>query len=290
MFQHYIITRFNLRRTDWAITKNNEKVLSDSWLEERFELFENFCFPSVINQSKLNFKWFVFFDINTPEKYKAKIEKYKLLSENFYPFFIDGMDKYLPSISEKIKEFTDTDYVITSRLDNDDSLHKDYVATIQSMFNSQDYLAVDVIDGYGMQVGKKMRIGKMRHLYNPYISLIEKTNQAKSVWSKGHTYWKYESEITRVVNKRLWLTIIHDKNKSNKFRGYGVVNPEVLKDFNILSEKRKELFDAYQAPKLWRIQSINNWLHNYLMVYSKEVKKHIGLYKVKVLFDKNKYD
>lgn len=39
MFQHFIITRFNLRREDWITTKNNDEVLSDIWLEEWFELF-----------------------------------------------------------------------------------------------------------------------------------------------------------------------------------------------------------------------------------------------------------
>lgn len=290
MFQHYIITRFNLRRTDWVKTKNDDKVLSAKWLEERFELFENFCFPSVNNQSNKNFKWLVFFDVNTPEEYKIKIEKYKSLSTNFHPFYIDGMDMFLPSISEKIKEITTTEFVITSRLDNDDSLHKDYVMTVQSTFDSQDYLAVDIIDGYGMQTGSNVRIGKMRHLYNPYISLIEKKENCKSVWSKGHTYWKYENRILRIKNKRLWLTVIHEKNKSNKFRGYGSVSIATLEDFNISVSRKSELIKSIEEPSKWRMVSLNNWFHNYFMVFSKELKKHIGLYKIKVFFDKNKYD
>ncbi len=290
MFQHYIITRFNLRRTDWVKTKNDDKVLSADWLEERFELFENFCFPSVNNQTNKNFKWLVFFDINTPEVYKSKIEDYKSLSINFFPFFIDGMDMFLPSILQKIKELTTAEYVITSRLDNDDSLHKNYVAIVQSAFDSQDYLAVDIIDGYGMQTGSIMRIGKMRHLYNPYISLIENTQYCKSVWSKGHTYWKYENRIVRIKNKRLWLTIIHEKNKSNKFRGYGAVSSTVLEDFNISVTRRNELIKSIEKSSKWRVLSLNNWFYNYFMVFSKELKKHIGLYRIKVFFDKNKYD
>ena len=77
MFQHYILTRFNLRRDDWTITKNNEKVLSDSWLKDRFELFENFCFNSVKNQTNQNFKWLVFFDSNTPDNYKQKVKEFE---------------------------------------------------------------------------------------------------------------------------------------------------------------------------------------------------------------------
>jgi uncharacterized protein YnzC (UPF0291/DUF896 family) len=291
MFQHYIITRFNLRREDWISTKNNEKVLSDLWLEERFELFENFCFPSVKNQSNQNFKWLVFFDTNTHEKYKRKIEEYTKIFDNFHPFFIDGMKLFLPSIIEKVNELDDKKHIITSRLDNDDSLHKNYVDVVQGCFKSQSYMAIDLVDGYGMKIGNKIRLGKMKHLYNPYISLIEKKENCKTVWHVGHTYWKYEKYIFRVKNKPSWLTIIHAKNKSNKFRGFGKVSSTILKEeFNIAPLKADKLLKAYEDYSLWRFDSFKNRYHTFLAYYSKKIKKTIGLYKVKVLFDKNKFD
>ena len=145
MFQHYIITRFNLRRDDWKMTRNDDLVLSDSWIEERFELFENFCFPSVKKQTNQNFEWLVFFDINTPEKYLIKIKKFNMQFEKFHPYFIDGMDSFLPSINEKVRELDQKQYIISSRLDNDDSIHKDYIDVVQRRFKSQDFLAVDII-------------------------------------------------------------------------------------------------------------------------------------------------
>ena len=290
MFQHYIITRFNLRRADWTETKNNEKVLSESWLEERFDLFENFCFPSVKNQTNQHFKWFVFFDTNTPEKYKHKIEAYKKVFKNFHPFFIEGMKNFLPSIKEKANSDTIEKYIITSRLDNDDSLHENYVDVVQSYFNRQDYMAIDIIDGYGMQIGNKVRIGKMRHLYNPYISLIEKKENCKTVWHIGHAYWKYERNIFRVKNKPSWLTIIHKKNKANKFRGYGKVDPTILLKFNYSSSKVNELIGAFEDYSLWRFDSFKNWYYIFLAYYSKKIKKTSGFYKIKILFDKTRFD
>ena len=104
MFQHYILTRFNLRANSWTTTKNNEKVLTEEWLKDRFDLFENFCYNSVKNQRNQNFKWLVFFDINTPDTYKQKVEKYNRDFENFHPIFIDGMDNFLPEIINNIKK------------------------------------------------------------------------------------------------------------------------------------------------------------------------------------------
>lgn len=290
MFQHYIITRFNLKRKDWNSTKNNEEVLSELWLKERFELFENFCFPSVKNQSNQNFKWLVFFATDTPEIYKVKIEKFAEEFDNFYPFFVEGMESFIPSIKQKVQELDTEKYIITSRLDNDDSLHKNYVNEVQSYFNNQNYMAIDIIDGYGMQIGAKVRIGKMRHSFNPYISLIEKKDDFKTVWHKGHTFWKYEKNIIAIKNKPLWLTIIHEKNKSNKFRGFGKVNSNILTDFNIKSSKEDSLKNAFGSYKNWRFDSFKNRLYIFQAYYSKKIKKILGIYKIKIHFDKNKFD
>ncbi len=49
-FQRYIITRFNLKVEAWTTTKNDQKVRTEDWLKHRFELFEKYCLPSVVNQ------------------------------------------------------------------------------------------------------------------------------------------------------------------------------------------------------------------------------------------------
>ena len=290
MYQYYIITRFNLRRSDWKITKNDELVLSESWLEERFDLFDNYCFPSVENQSNQNFKWLVFFDINTPEKYKRKIEEYRSSFKNFHPFFIDGMDLFLPSIREEIKTLDSEKYIITSRLDNDDCLHRDYTKVVHSYFNNQEYLAIDIIDGYCMQVGAKVRLGIKRQLFNPFISLIEKKDNCKTVWHKGHTFWKYEEKILRVKNRRLWLAIIHEKNFENVFDGYGEVNFSMLYKFNIKESKIIELKARFEYFYLRRWQNFKNHWKIWTSYYGKGFKTTIGIYKIKEIFAKNKFD
>lgn len=280
MFQHYILTRFNLRATDWTITKNKEKVLTDEWLKERFDLFENYCFSSVKNQSSQNFKWLVFFDVNTPEAYKIKVEEYSKSYENFYPFFIDGMPNFLPEIVKNIKLLDTEKYIITSRLDNDDSIHEDYVKVIQSYFDKQNHLAIDLIDGYTLQIGEKIRLGFQKHLYNPFISLIEKKDDFKTVWFRSrHGSWKYEKNIIRVKDKRLWLGIIHSKNKVNQFEGYGSVDPEIINKFHIAKTKADEILNGISDYNSWRLLSFSNKLRSFSACYFKDFKKFMGLYK-----------
>lgn len=280
MFQHYIITRFNLRKDDWTVTKNNETVLSEAWLKERFELFENFCLSSVKNQTNQNFKWLVFFDINTPDNYKRRVAEIQENYANFIPFFIDGMNNFLPEIKKNIKLLDNKEYIISSRLDNDDSLHKDYINVIQSYFNNQDHFAIDLVDGYTLQTGEKTRFGLKKQLYNPFISLIEKKENFKSVWFRNrHGSWKHEKNILRVSNKRLWLCVVHNSNKVNLFTGYNNTNPIIINDFNISPDKRHEIIAAIIPYKNWKFLSFWNKANSLFEFFFKDFKKSIGLYK-----------
>jgi len=37
MFQHFLITRFNLRKKGWNTTRTNSEVLTDEWMENRLK-------------------------------------------------------------------------------------------------------------------------------------------------------------------------------------------------------------------------------------------------------------
>ncbi|HLA55281.1 MAG TPA: glycosyltransferase, partial [Flavobacterium sp.] len=120
MFQHYLITRFNLRNPKWDVTKNNETLLTDEWMEHRMGLFGNFCFPSVAAQTNKDFTWLIYFDNTTPERFKQQIAKMTGGQTNIRTFFIDGMPAFYPEIQKLIESETkDKPYLITSRIDND---------------------------------------------------------------------------------------------------------------------------------------------------------------------------
>ncbi len=63
-FKHFVITLFNLKL--WTQDKNNVSTRTDEWLEKRFELFENYCLPSLKAQTNKNFVWLCLFDQFTP--------------------------------------------------------------------------------------------------------------------------------------------------------------------------------------------------------------------------------
>ena len=77
MFIHLLITRFNIVQ-EWYqyANRNAANVQTDEWLEERFRLFDAYCYPSVAAQDTQNFTWIVLFNSETPDKYKQIITEY----------------------------------------------------------------------------------------------------------------------------------------------------------------------------------------------------------------------
>lgn len=280
-YKHYIITRFNLRKSDWTTGKNNIPVLTDQWHDNRFELFINFCFPSVAGQTNNNFEWLVFFDSSTKPKYRGIIEDLQKQFTGFKPYYIDGMEAFFPSIHNLIKT-CNSPYLITSRLDNDDCLNKNYVETVQNEFTQQDFLALDFVNGYTLQMGKHYKLGKKLHVFNPFISLIEKNENPQTVWSKNHAEWKHEPRIKTIEKKWIWMSLIHLENKVNEFTGYGFLNAElVLENFTINSEKKKHILEHLKPPLNWVFQNVINYCSSYLNFHFKLLKRNLGFYKSK---------
>jgi len=222
MFKHYVITRFNLRVEDWNYTKNNEVVLTEEWLDHRFLLFKNFCLPSMINQRNQNFTWLVFFDVNTSEKHRSIIHEISGSYKNLHAIYIDGYEEMHPSLLNFIhKDISKNDkYIITSRIDNDDCLHRNHIDTIQAVFDRQENCVVDIPDGYQLVLNENsdkqiIEIRKLRNYFNPFISLIESAKSPQTIMSKMHQEWRKAPQHISINNNRLWSEIIHEKNKLN---------------------------------------------------------------------------
>lgn len=281
MFKHFLITRFNLRNSEWTTDKKNVKVLTDQWHENRFKIFVDFCFSSVSAQTNSNFEWLVYFDTSTPEKYKKIISELAEQLLNFKPVYVDGMHQFVPSIKDYIEK-EKSPYLITSRIDNDDCLSKHYIEEVQQRFKKQEFMAIDFVDGFTVQIEPEIKIGKRLDQFNPFISLIEKNEDPKSVWSIRHSHWKRESKITQVRGVRVWTSIIHSENKINGFGGFGqIAMAEFIDNFKIAPARLEEIKTNLIPISEWKGLSVKNIRRSYWNFYFKRLKKKIGLYKIK---------
>jgi uncharacterized protein (UPF0297 family) len=283
MFKHYLITRFNLRAEYWDVTKNNEQLLTDEWMDNRMWLFENFCFPSVAGQTNQNFEWILYFDTNTKEVYKNRIISLVANHSNINVFFVDAMPAFEPELLKYIAHGTKgIPYLITTRIDNDDSIHVDFINEVQKQFDKQDYRAIDFIKGYSLQIEPIYILGKKEQLFNPFISLIEKNENPKTAFYQEHRLWKRDKKVTQIGERRLWLSIIHQRNKVNKFDGYGLVKWEEIKKVFSLSEEANKLIKEKAIPhSAWFFTSIKNQFVQTFELNFKLLKRKLGLYKAK---------
>jgi len=282
MFHHYLVTRFNLRNPKWDVTKNNELLLTDEWMEHRIGLFSSFCLPSVAAQKNQNFTWLIFFDTNTKPEFRSRIEALLDGHQNFRAMYIEGMNAFYPELKKLLLEEAGSPYLITSRIDNDDCISNRFIDEVQKNFNSQDYQAIDIVDGYTLGIKPDVMLGKKEHIFNPFISLIEKNDDPKTVWLSDHNMWKKETRIKSIRGNRRWLSIIHEKNKVNEFDGYGNVDWQVIRNEFVVSQEMDSYISTHIIPhEKWRYLSLKNYVYVKWVLMNKLLKKSLGIYKLK---------
>ena len=225
MFKHWIFTRWNLLDDKTDIYNNPAVPDPEEWMEHRMKLFDELTLPSVMLQSCRDFTWLLAFAPGTPGDVIRKYSSFPKVHVIFeYP------RTYLRKMLHNRKE-----WIITSRLDNDDTIAPEYVELVQEQFNEQ-FLLVDT-DGVQLDLATGRTYTPDRRSNNsPFISLIEKTGtdwlsisddpeEKRLITEPVKTcYWcshsKMEWHFPSVkIPQRLYKMVIHDRNISNKITG-----------------------------------------------------------------------
>jgi len=238
--KHFLCTRFNLKNEDWKTDREGLNVLSDEWMNQRLDLFEKYCLPSVLNQVNKNFKWVIFFDVDTSLIIRERIKIYSNKGINFSAIYIDGMNSLVDALRKFVIEniYKEDKFIITSRLDNDDAIHENFIETIQKLSKAEHGTVIDIIKGYQMNISNNIYEFRNHFKYfNPFISVVESSDIAETVFSKMHFEWNDSKSLIAYNKKQLWIETIHDKNKSNTVRvNFPLVQQIKLEEFGIQEE------------------------------------------------------
>lgn len=228
--KHFLITRFNIRTGTWNSDKNGNSILDEEWMRHRFNLFETYCFPSVKGQSDHDFIWIVVFDTETSEQWKERIRLLQNEFNLFYPLFVNGYDEFLPALKETINAnlTTEDKFILTSRMDNDDLIHRDYIKTIKYHAQNKNNLVIDLRRGYQVNLMN----GQVKKYYakiNPFLSVVEHVSTFKTVFSRILGDWAFEKNHVIYKDKECWVQVVHDRNKHNydKTGLYFAFNPKL---------------------------------------------------------------
>ncbi|MFQ5419092.1 MAG: glycosyltransferase [Anaerolineae bacterium] len=214
-FVHVVLTRFNVP-TEFS----HGRAPSDDWLRHRLDLFARFARPSLRQQNCREFHWLIFVDEATPvwarESLAARQDE-----PHFHfcevPALKLGTDETTARLRQAIRPLLppETTHLITTRFDNDDAVHVDFVANVQRQFAGQEVAFINFPSGY---LWRKGRLYTKRNEANPFISLVETAVNFQTVWRQGHHLLKSEGNIAQVEMEPQWMQVVHGRNVRNRVR------------------------------------------------------------------------
>jgi len=224
IFDHILLTRFNVRFVGCEPPE-------DDWLRYRWGFFRDALASSVERQTVRRFQWLVFFDIDTPTWLRQEID---VLSEGLFTA------RFVASWSTRVAqhavaEISSSPYLITTRIDSDDAIATQFIADIQSHFDRQASLYVNLM--CGVQVERTGELYRYDEPSGPFISYIERrvgVEPPRTVfYSLRHGVSRTFADVLNVVGPPRWMQVIHGSNLANGVRGVRV-RPEAFEgDFDL---------------------------------------------------------
>lgn len=214
---HVLLTRFNLP------TPGVESFIraKDGWLRERQQLFESYCLPSVEAQTTSGFSWIVYFDTQSPQWLKARVEEL-VLNGTFTAIYRDSVPR--EELLSDIRQVAgnNSDVLLTTNLDNDDAVACDFISRLQAEVVDSGRCAIYLSHGL---IRSESKLFARSDPHNAFASVSESWNDPLTCWSDWHDRLGHSMPVRSVGGAPAWLQVIHNGNVSNRVRGT-LVRPE----------------------------------------------------------------
>lgn len=213
--QHFVITRFNLRLQGIGADKRGGAVLTREWMEERLELFERYCLPSMLHQTERRFRWLLLLDEATDPEVARRVEGYRARMEQLEVVRLPPVESHLAlagPVLERVGERTRL--LVTTRLDNDDALHEEALAALRARVRPRrEFLNLRL--GF-VTDGARARV--VSHKYSPFVTFVEPRGEApwQTVFcGRSHGALRRVAPFRQITGRPLWLRVIHARNVAN---------------------------------------------------------------------------
>ena len=250
-FEHFFLTRYS------AVFARDMPPAQEDWLRYRLGFFVEACLASMTRQSVGNFRWLVFTDDRCSDEFRADFES--LAEGCFEPVWTHEVfwnDVYRDAVAER----SEAPYLITTRLDSDDAVAIDFVASVQAQFGHQDRLFVDF--PRGLQLDRSGAVYRYDHVSNPFVSLIERRQPGQApmtAFGRGmHGRVRDLGPLREVITPPMWIQVVHGGNLANDIRGPRVHPKVVAERFDIDLAYRQQVAlptllreKAVQFTRLW---------------------------------------
>jgi hypothetical protein len=181
--------------------------------------------PSIRSQTIAPDRWLILCDIESPRWFKeAIVDLTRSVGE---PVWID---EFSPSaVSELVDERCSSPWLISTRIDNDDCISRDYIKCIQDEFNGKaEFLNFT----YGFQYENGW-IYHRSDVSNAFISYCEPAlSRPRTVFLDGHHLLKNHGAIRQVRSGAMWMQVVHGGNIANRVNGIRA-HPKAVASFDI---------------------------------------------------------
>jgi hypothetical protein len=193
---------------------------SDEWLQDRLRLFRRYCVPGVVGQTNDEFSWLVFCDETVDDGYLEALSESGRLAPQFRLVTTshasgvrdrDALQALLPD---------DADVLVTTRLDNDDVLHPEAVAVIQSYLGAfvhspHDRWALNFPRGFRYDEDS----GRLYASYWPhgaFMSVFEKLRPGEAIFNASRAHPKMHARMPLHFDESIpgWLQVVHGRAES----------------------------------------------------------------------------
>jgi FkbM family methyltransferase len=217
---HFLLTRFNVPMGNVPV----DLGLNDDWLEHRFALFESFCLPSVLAQENKDFGWLIWIDERTPARWQSRLRAdLQPLPSARVLTVKPGSQAFWQGDIERLSSGALVKRVLTTRLDNDDAISRDYLAAIRQCAAGLPHEDRHYVINYrnGCQVSHAGFFAVAERL-NPFLSVVSPRNPLFTAWHSSHTDLKRFGKVVErgKFSRRplYWLQSIHGNNVANRLQ------------------------------------------------------------------------
>lgn len=223
-FEHYLLTRFSAAFAP-------EVPAQEEWLRYRLGFFVDACWSSVRSQQGADFTWLVLLDDRCPDDFRADVET--LAEGTFTPVW--SHEQWSPSIFGRAiagasPAHAAAPWLLTTRLDSDDAIARDFMASVQREFTPTEGLFVDF--PRGLQVDRSGATYLYDQLSSPFLTFVERRRpdvDPSTVYAARHARARQWGPVREVSAPPMWLQVIHGTNLLNMTVG-ARVSPRVVND------------------------------------------------------------
>lgn len=206
-FDHFLLTRF-------AVYGPGGEIPDDMWLKDRFKLFEDYCLPSVRNQTCQVFRWGLLVSPEFPAWARERLLGLGFKSKDL---IVSHDWRSATASAAWIHAHSANNSILTTRLDNDDALASNFMERLHTKVSFNKHCAYNF--SHGLQLTAK-GVLLTSHQSNPFLSLAERrAAQIRSVLDCDHDEAKHHWNVVQIKGVPGWLQVIHDDNVSNVASG-----------------------------------------------------------------------